>query len=661
MSIPEVEVAITGEGLLAEFNEAGVLELADVNSARRLAQLCAEPDERVWLAMALAVRAVRQGSVCLDLSRVSTSIADTDDDTSELRWPESQAWRSAVARSTMTHTMLSDTSSTHPMLAPNGDADTTSGAVDPAHDPRPLRLLGPLVYLDRYWRQEESVRLSLTRRRTAPPPADVAALASGLDAIFDRDGLAEHEVNWQRVAGAVSVLSPVTVLAGGPGTGKTTTVAKILALLQAQPGPAPRIALAAPTGKAAARLEVAVRTAAAELDGSHAFDADALKAVTIHRLLGWLPQSGSRFRHNRSNPLAYDVVVVDETSMVSLTMMDRLLEALPVSTRLILVGDPDQLTSVEAGAVLADVTRADQLAVPIVGDDPRLLALRRARADDRPASGPGSSARGSDLDAAARGVVELTHTWRFGGAIAELAEAIRRGDADAAVEIIASGSSDLSLVDTPAEETALSDLPTLAKRCLDAALAVDVAARGAGGGREGDPVAALEAVDEHRVLCAHRRGPAGVARWAYEIEEYLAAAVPGYGAEGEWYVGRPLMITQNDPGIGLYNGDTGVVVDARTGPRAAFARGGTPALFAPIQLDAVQTVHAMTVHKAQGSQFRRVTLVLPSHESALLTRELLYTAVTRATRHVSIIGSLAAIHRAVGRPANRASGLRGRL
>ena len=647
MSVPDIEVAVCGSGLLAAFNEAGVLALADVNSAQRLGHLCAEPDERVRLAMALAVRAVRQGSVCVDLATASTSIVDTDEDISELFWPETTAWLNAVAGSSMTHVMQTD----------------NAAPVSSAHAARPLRMLGSLVYLDRYWRQEESVRLSLTGRRTTPPAADVDVLATSLDAAFDRRGLAEHEVNWQRVAAAVSVLSPVTVLAGGPGTGKTTTVAKLLALLHAQPGSSPRIALAAPTGKAAARLEVAVRTAAAELPSPIAFDASALKAVTIHRLLGWLPESGSRFRHNRSNPLAYDVVVVDETSMVSLTMMDRLLEALPTSTRLILVGDPDQLTSVEAGAVLADVTRAEQLAAPIAENDGRLLALQRVRADDRAASG--SDARSSDLDAAARGVVELTHTWRFGGAIAELAEAIRRGDADAATDIIAAGSSDLSLVDTPAEETTLSDLPTLASRCLDGARAVDLAARGprAGGPGpgEGDPVAALEAVDQHRVLCAHRRGPAGVTRWASEIESYLSGQLTGYGTEGEWYVGRPLMITQNDPSIGLYNGDTGVVVDTHRGPRAAFARGGEPVLFAPIQLDSVQTVHAMTVHKAQGSQFRRVTLVLPSQDSALLTRELLYTAVTRATEHVSIIGSLAAIHRAVGRPANRASGLRGRL
>ena len=179
--------------------------------------------------------------------------------------------------------------------------------------------------------------------------------------------------------------------------------------------------------------------------------------------------------------------------------------------------------------------------------------------------------------------------------------------------------------------------------------------------RAGDVAAALTATEEHRVLCAHRRGPYGVARWGYEIEEYLRAHVPHYGEEGEWYTGRQMLITENDPATGLYNGDTGVIVATGAGPRAAFGRGGAPTLFAPVLLDAVQSVHAMTVHKAQGSQFRRVTLVLPPPDSPLLSRELLYTAVTRARAGVRILGEADSVRQAVARPANRASGLRHRL
>jgi exodeoxyribonuclease V alpha subunit len=179
--------------------------------------------------------------------------------------------------------------------------------------------------------------------------------------------------------------------------------------------------------------------------------------------------------------------------------------------------------------------------------------------------------------------------------------------------------------------------------------------------RSGDIARALAALDRHRLLCAHRRGPYGVLRWSLEVERWLAEAIPGYGEDGEWYVGRPLLVTANDYEMSLYNGDTGVIVETPDGVRAAFARGAAAKLFSPVRLDAIQTVHAMTVHRAQGSQFDSVSFVMPPPNSPLLTRELLYTAVTRARRNVLLIGSEEAIRRAVQRPANRASGLRHRL
>jgi exodeoxyribonuclease V alpha subunit len=179
--------------------------------------------------------------------------------------------------------------------------------------------------------------------------------------------------------------------------------------------------------------------------------------------------------------------------------------------------------------------------------------------------------------------------------------------------------------------------------------------------QDGDVRASLDGLDHHRLLCAHRRGPYGVTRWSMEAERWLVEAVPGYAEDGEWYLGRPLLVTANDYEMGLYNGDTGVVVQTPQGVRAAFARGAEPTLVAPVRLDAVQTVHAMTVHRAQGSQFTRVTFVVPPPDSPLLTRELLYTAVTRATSRVLVLGTEEAVRRAVQRPALRASGLRHRL
>uniref|UniRef100_UPI0013009BEC AAA family ATPase n=1 Tax=Desertihabitans aurantiacus TaxID=2282477 RepID=UPI0013009BEC len=350
---------------------------------------------------------------------------------------------------------------------------------------------------------------------------------------------------------------------------------------------------------------------------------------------------------------------LDEMSMVSLPMMARLLEATRSGTRVVLVGDPDQLTSVEAGAVMADVAGAAAAAPALRPDDVRLTALEQARADDRPETGRSQPVE-VELAPVARGVVQLRHTWRFGAEIGALADALRAGRADDAVAVLRAGGEHLSWVETDLAASGtrgepLAGLEPLRQAVLRSGRAVDAAARA------GRAAEAVEALEQHRVLCAHRGGPFGVARWSRVVEGWLAEAVEGYGEGGEWYLGRPLLVTANDPDIGLYNGDTGVVVSTARGLQAAFSHGREPVLHPLIHLDAVQSVHAMTVHKAQGSQFAQVTFVVPPLDSALLTRELLYTAVTRARDRVEIIGTEDALRRAVERPANRASGLRHRL
>ena len=325
------------QGLLGVFNEAGVLAAADVHTALAIGRIGGEQDERVLLALALAVRALRNGSVCIDLTGVHTTVFDEAEegvDLSGMPWPEVGAWSDACAASPLV------------TVEEEGPGD------------RPLRLAGGLLYLERYWQQEEQVRIQLQQRLAADPPeVDAARLAAGLQRLFPAAG-PSSEPDAQRLAAAVSTLSWVSVLSGGPGTGKTTTVARLLALLCDQPGRPLRIALAAPTGKAAARLEEAVRHATADLPDADRQRLGDLRALTVHRLLGWQPQARGRFRHDATNQLPHDVVVVDETSMVSLTLMARLLEAVRTNARLILVGDPDQLSSVEAGAVLADLVRA---------------------------------------------------------------------------------------------------------------------------------------------------------------------------------------------------------------------------------------------------------------------------------------------------------------
>jgi exodeoxyribonuclease V alpha subunit len=485
------------------------------------------------------------------------------------------------------------------------------------------------VYLDRYWREERAIAADLLGRAARPPEEiDADALTAGLARLFGDDG-----DDLQRAAARAAVEHRFAVVAGGPGTGKTTTVARIVALLaeQAVAGgrPLPRVALAAPTGKAAARLEESVHDEAARL----AVDAGVRGALlgtsasTLHRLLGRRPDSRSRFRHDRRNRLPHDLVVVDETSMVSLSLMARLVAAVRGDARLVLVGDPDQLASVEAGAVLGD----------IVGPSAEL----------------GDGATSPIADA----IVVLRRVHRFGGRIEDLATAIRRGDADAAIGVLGDGGGQVRWIATDAAEPA-----THASLAPVRGLVVAATRRIVDAASAGDAVSALAGLRAMRVLCAHRRGPYGVSEWTAHVERWLAAAIPGYGAAGDWYVGRPLLVTENDYALRLYNGDTGVIVHEAGGtPTAAFERGVELVRVSPRRLAAVDTVHAMTIHKSQGSQFAAVAVILPEADSPILTRELLYTAVTRAQTELTVVGTEESIRAAVARPITRASGLRRRL
>lgn len=564
-------IALGARGLLRTFNEAGVLESADIHVAERVTALAADDNDDVALAVALATRAVRGGSVCVDLTTVAA-----DSGVPELPWPNPGEWLASLRAS--------------PLLG----------------EPSVLRLYDHrLLYLDRYWREEEQVCADLLA--LSVPAAPVRA--SGYDRLFG-PGFEE-----QRAAAEIALSQAVTVLTGGPGTGKTTTVARLLALLAEQAdvlgNPGLRIALAAPTGKAAARLAEAVTGEVGKLDAVDRRRLTGLDAVTLHRLLGSRPDTSVRFRHHRSNRLPHDVIVVDETSMVSLTMMARLLEAVRPEARLILVGDADQLASVEAGAVLADLV-------------------------------DGLSARG-DVRVAA-----LRTSHRFGEAIGALADAIRAGDGDAALGLLSSGDEHIEFITGPdPQESLRSILVPHALRLREAALL-------------GATDAALGALDEHRLLCAHRRGPFGVQRWNQQVHRWLAEET-GQPAWSPWYAGRPLLVTANDYGLRVYNGDTGVVVTGSDGLRAVIATAAGPLDFATSRLADIETMHAMTIHKSQGSQADEITVLMPPEDSRLLTRELFYTAVTRAKAKVRVVGSETSVRAAIQRRAVRASGLRLRL
>ncbi|WP_300681445.1 exodeoxyribonuclease V subunit alpha [Nocardioides sp.] len=554
----DARLALGATGLLRTFNEAGVLTAADVHVADRVAELVGEQSEPVRLAMALTVRAARQGSVCLDLAGAMAQAPD-------LPWPVATAaqWLALCEAS--------------PLAA------------------QVLRIDHGLLYLDRYHREEGQIRDDLLARLAAPAPVvDEDLLQASAERIFPGEGYAE-----QRAAAVAAARQWTTVLTGGPGTGKTTTVSGLLELLGEQSTKPLRIALTAPTGKAAARLQESVAR-------------PELTAATLHRLLGWRPGSSTRFHHHRGNRLPHDVIVVDETSMVSLTMMARLLEAVRPGARLILVGDADQLASVEAGAVLADLVEG----------------LR---------------------ELAPQAVTQLRTARRFGADIGELAEALRAGDADTALAVLTRGSEAATLVDPedPAVQAALqSRLTAHALRLREAAGRASIGE-------------VLSLAEEHRLLCAHRDGPAGASFWNRRIERWLADEV-GLSHLPEWYVGRPVLVTSNDYGLELFNGDTGVVVAEGESLGVAIA-GARVTTYAPSRLAAVETLHAMTVHKSQGSQARTVTVLMPPEDSPLLTRELFYTAVTRAQERVIVVGTPASVRTAIERRAQRASGLVERL
>ena len=598
----DARAVISAPGLLAPFNDGGVLSPLDVHAAAAAARLCGEADPRVVLAAALAVRGARLGNVCIDLAAQRGAVAVDGQDpeaVDALPWPDPDGWTEAVESGRM--------------AGGGGEG-------------RPLVMEGGRLYLDRYFRYEDRVAGLIESRAAAPPDRLDPDVEAALDRLLPPvEGGAP---NLQHRAARTALTGRFTVIAGGPGTGKTYTVAALLAALAHLPaGRFPRAALCAPTGKAAARLGEVVAEFAAGVDDPVVRErlmGLQAGASTIHRLLGWAWGRG-RFEHHERNRLLHDLVIVDEMSMVSLPLAAKLLSAVRDEASVVLVGDPYQLESIEAGTVLADI------AVPAAGGGP----------DPRP---------GPDPPIAGRVVVlERGHRYAEGGPIADFADAVRLGDADLALELLGGGHEGVDWI----EERSASGFAPLWERLIDGRSRLVKLAKRPGGGRK-----ALEQLGKTAVLCAHREGPGSVAQWRRDIESALDERFPGLRYGGPWYPGRPVMITNNDYDLGLYNGDIGVAAWTVDGLRAVFDRGGA---FPPGYLGEHATVHAMTIHKSQGSQFGEVLVSLPPASSRLLTRELLYTAVTRASESVTLIGGESVIRRAVERSVQRASGLGPRL
>jgi exodeoxyribonuclease V alpha subunit len=578
----------------------GPLERALVDSLQRLDP---QASPVVLASAALLCMALDKGDVCLPLARFAGQRPWPEH---ELRLPALSDWQAQLEAS--------------PLVG--GDGDFT-----------PLTLEHGRLYLARYQAYERQLAEQLLQRAADLPEVDEAQLSESLTRLF---AFNQQQPDWQRLAAAQAVRRKLAVISGGPGTGKTTTVVRLLAALLEQPGCENlAIGLAAPTGKAAARMAEAIRNAKAQLPVSEAIKA-ALpdEARTLHRLLGSRGDS-PQVRHHAANPLALDVLVVDEASMVDLALMAKLLDALPPTARLILLGDKDQLCAVEAGAVFAELCEGRGFDAQAANE------LQRITGQQVPVSQPSSQLGDA--------VVLLTHSHRFAGdsGIGELARRINGGDVSGTLKLLKEDRSDLAWNAAPTPNDLLER--------LDQGYAPYISAA-----NSADPAAAFAAFNSFRALCAQREGAWGVAG----INEALEARIKRrsqVSVRERWYVGRPVMVRQNDYALGLFNGDIGICLHTEYGLRVFFEgeEGFRP--FAPARLPSHDSAFAMTVHKSQGSEFSEVLLVLPELPSPLLSRSLFYTGITRAKHKVEIWALPARLSEAVVTRAERAAGLAERL
>ena len=518
----------------------------------------------------------------------------------------------------------------------------------------PLVFDGERLYLRRYWRDETLVAASIRARAAQARQVDPEAVRAWLELLFASQRASEKP-DWQKLACAIALRGSVAIITGGPGTGKTYTVARLLALLFATAPDAAqqRIALAAPTGKAAARLKQSIDKALTELAG-RVGDKLPLEellermgpARTLHSLLGARPDSRA-FAHHAGNPLDVDVLIVDEASMVHLEMMASLLDALPAGATLVLLGDKDQLASVEAGAVLGDLCHNAQ-----AGGYSCETAdyVRSASGEDLPPEFLGNGG------ALAQQTVMLRHSRRFGGPIGQLALAVNDGDAARAEAVLRSAEQAVRWIENARQH----EVVELGLNGYQPYL--ELLRAGPGEAAHEDWVRqVLQQFEAFRILCAVREGEWGVGGLNTAIEGSLeSAGLLRRG--GEWYAGRPVMVTRNDYGTRVFNGDIGLTMmdPARPGSlRVYFMEGDNVRSVLATRLRNVETAFAMTVHKSQGSEFRHTVLVLPEDRNAILTRELVYTGITRASARFTLVSPAGPVlAEAIGRRTHRTSGLR---
>jgi len=621
-----------GMTTVEELRSAGFFTPLDSRFAETLARLASErfdeaPRPEVLLAAALASHQMTEGHVCVDLAKPPVPVDEAGEPIAEVRWPAAKPWITALRTSALVS-----------LAGPDGGIPQAPLVLDTAGR----------VYLQRFWcHQQELARELRDRARTQFTPHDATRLRAELVRLFPE--------SWQRAAALSVARRGLTVVTGGPGTGKTSTVVRMLALLVGEElaagRRAPRILLVAPTGKAAARLSESIEAAIPRLECDAQIVAELPRtASTIHRALGTYGGTASRFRHDADNPLVADVVVVDEASMVDLALMNRLVAAISKKARLILLGDRDQLASVEAGAVLGDL--CDPAALARSYSAPHRKELSSVGCIDLPS--PKKAVRESGLRDS---IVRLVHSYRYDekSGIGRLSAAIRERQPAEALRILESAEfPDVVRIEPPPDGV------------LHPACEEEIVAGFRPALQAADAAAALRALDGFRVLSAHRRGPFGVEALNARIVELLRERDLIGGGDIQ-YRGRAVLVTRNDYDVALFNGDVGLVMrdpevemhDSRPDPlRAVFAApGGKVRRLSPARLATHETAFAMTVHKSQGSEVDELVLVL-AEKSPIVTRELLYTAVTRARRRVVIQASAAAIEDGIRVETERSSGLR---
>jgi exodeoxyribonuclease V alpha subunit len=609
--------------------DRGLLTDIDLRFADLMAGLSGDRGgDALYLACALLSNTVVRGKhVCLDFdawsARPLAALLDDDRDAREsagpldVLTPPAEEWMRQIARS--------------PVSGAPGD-----------YAPLVLDQPGRRLYLYRYWRYERQLAAGFRDRLVQPPehiPADL--LREALDRCFPASGIAGG-VNWQKVAAFAALTRNVCVITGGPGTGKTFTAARIIRLLLEQ-RPDITIALCAPTGKAAARLQEAMARVRREMAAAGAGPADRFPdtVTTIHRLLG-ASDGGFGFRYHEHRLLPADVILIDEASMVSLSLMARLFAAADRRTRLVFLGDKNQLASVEAGAVLGDICGA---ASADGFSDSFRDACRAVCGEQLPQSGPGS--RLEDC------VVELKTNFRFpeGSCLAAVSHAVNRGDDDETVRIIDRDVSGMVVRQPlPDRQNLEAGLERITRGYFENILGAETVE------------AALAALDAFRIVCALRQGPYGVEAVNRLVEKMLA--VRGLiDISDPFYHGRPIMITRNDYGQRLYNGDVGIIWTDAAGIRQAFFSDPRRCFrsFSPPRLPPHETVYALTIHKAQGSEFDALLMILPEKMSPVLTRELVYTGLTRARKQVTLWAGDDILRAAVAARVSRRSGLRDAL